>query len=123
MAASTTIAIPCSIRVLWMDRCAGFAGGSWSFMHYASGRNVRCFDYREELYRVTTLLTWTVARALPPAERDVIVDSGGRQIDHHHACLRVALEVRCVLERGGDDSCRQSEFGVVGERERLVVVP
>src|SRR5262249_10871830 len=74
-----------------------------------------------ELPRIAALLAWSVARALAAAERHVIVDAGGGQVDHHHAGLRVALEVRRVRERSGADAGGKSEGRVVGERERLLV--
>ena len=51
---------------------------------------------------------------LAAAERHVEVDAGGRQVDHHHAGFRIALEMRRVLEAGRGDAGRQAERRVVG---------
>src|SRR5262249_53284778 len=57
-----------------------------------------------ELGGVAPLLARPVARAFAAPERHVIVDAGGRQIDHHHAGLGIALEVAGVFETGGADA-------------------
>src|SRR5438270_709159 len=44
------------------------------------------------------------------------------QVAQHQSSLRVTLEMRCVLERSRDDAGGQPELGVVGERERFVVI-
>ena len=75
-----------------------------------------------ELLGVGALLARAVARALPAAERHVVVDARRRQVDHHHAGLAVALEVRRVFQARRADAGRQAELGVVGDRQRLVVV-
>ena len=50
----------------------------------------------------------------------MIVNAGGRQIDHHHAGFRIALEMRRIFERGGNDAGRQAKFGVVGRGQRAI---
>ena len=52
----------------------------------------------------------------------MVIDARGRQVDHHHACLGVALEVIGVFQRGGADACRQTELGVVGHGQCFVIV-
>src|SRR3546814_3228882 len=52
----------------------------------------------------------------------MIVDSGGRQVDHDHPGADVAAEMARVLERGRDDPRRQAEIALVGERERRFII-
>src|SRR5438105_15809881 len=68
------------------------------------------------------MLTRTVAGAFAAAERHVVVDPRSRQIDHDHARLAFALEVRGMLERCSHDAGRESEIGIVGHCERFAVV-
>src|SRR5882757_7724215 len=88
----------------------------------SAGIGIGSLHRRIEFARIGALLAGAVARALPAAERYVIVDAGGRQIDHHHAGLAVALVVRGVFQAGGADAGGETELGVVGDRQRLVVV-
>ncbi|NRP23209.1 hypothetical protein LPJGGPFB_06479 [Ensifer adhaerens] len=60
--------------------------------------------------------------ALAAAEGHVEIDAGGRQVDHHHAGLGIALEMRRVFQAGGGDARRQAERRVVGNGKRLVIV-
>src|SRR6478735_3862546 len=53
----------------------------------ASRQRVARFHRRVELGGIAALLARPVARALPPAERHVVVDARRRQVDHHHARL------------------------------------
>src|ERR1051325_2451285 len=78
------------------------AHGDGSMWH-TSRRYIRRLYGGEKLCRVTALLARPVARALTPAEWNVIIDAGGWQVHHYHSGLRVTLEVRCVLERGRCD--------------------
>src|SRR3569832_1802114 len=87
-----------------------------------SGLRVRGLDGRVELRGVAALLARAVARTLAAAERHVVVHARRRQVDHHYAGLRIPLEVRRVFQRRRRDAGRQAELGVVGERQRLVVV-
>src|SRR3954469_21835415 len=97
---------------------------SWSIWSspWLAGIGIGGLHRRIELACIGALLAGAVARALPAAERHVIVDAGGRQIDHHHAGLAVALVVRGVFQAGGADAGGEAELGVVGDRQRLVVV-
>src|SRR5262245_19616857 len=79
-------------------------------------------DRGVELDGIAPLLARTVARAFAAAERYVVIDPGGRQVHHHHAGLGVALEMARVFEAGRADARRQSEIGVVGDRDRLLVI-
>src|SRR4051794_11685563 len=65
-------------------------------------------DRGVEFRGVAALLARAVARTLAAAERHVEVDAGGRQIDHHHACLGIALEVRRVFQAGRADAGGQA---------------
>ena len=85
-------------------------------------QRIRRLDDRVELARVRALLARTVARLLSPAERDVVVEAGGRQVHHHQPARRVPLEVTRVLERRRDDARRETVRRVVGRRERRLVV-
>src|SRR5690606_20299099 len=75
-----------------------------------------------ELLGIAPLLARSVGRAFAATERHVVIDARGRQVDHHHACLGVALEVIGVFQRGGADACRQTELGVVGHGQCFVIV-
>src|SRR5690606_34194976 len=86
-----------------------------------SRRRVGDLHLGEELIGVLALLLGAVARALGAAEGHVEIDARRRHVDHHHAGLGIALEMRGMLERGGDDTGRQAELGVVGGRQRLLV--
>ena len=97
-------------------RCQG-----WTAFGALGGHVCRLHD-RIELACVRPLLARPVARFLPPAERHVIVEPGGRQIHHHEPARRVSLEVARVFERRRHDPGRESERRVVGDRERFVVV-
>src|SRR5690606_15124398 len=66
-----------------------------------SGRGIGGLDRGVGLHRIAPLLARTVAGGLAAAERHVRIHARGRQVDHHHARLRVPLEMRGVLERGG----------------------
>src|SRR4030095_12108844 len=70
----------------------------------SSGIHVRGLHRGVELHRVAALLARPVARAFAAAEGHVVVDARGRQVHHHHAGGRIALEVLGVLERGGGDT-------------------
>src|SRR5437870_5736748 len=87
-----------------------------------SRKRIRRFNDGEKLARVAPLLARAVTRSFAPTEGNVIVDTRGRQVDHHHPRLASPLEVRRVLERRGHDTGRQSEFGIVGHRQRLVII-
>src|SRR5579871_1733479 len=76
----------------------------------------------EELRGVTALLARAVARSLPAAEGHVVVDARGRKVDHHHAGLGIALEVRGVFEARRADARGQAERRIVGDGEGLVIV-
>jgi hypothetical protein len=60
-------------------------------------------------------------RAFAAAKRNMIVDAGGRQIDHHHSGFGIALEVARVFEARGAVP-EVSPFGIVRELERLIIV-
>src|SRR5882757_4983794 len=62
--------------------------------------HVRRLDDGEELAGQLALLARAEAGVLAAAERHVVVDAGGRQVDHAHASLDVALEVAGMLQRG-----------------------
>src|SRR5690606_8124935 len=64
-----------------------------------SGRGISRLDGGVELSRVAPLLARPIAGALAAAERHMVVDPRGRAVDHHHASLRVALELGGVLQR------------------------
>src|SRR5690606_19538065 len=83
------------------------------------GSGVGGFDGGIELGGVTTLLARAVAGTLAAAERHMVVDAGRGAVDHYHARLRVALELRGVLQRRGAYARRQAEFGVVGQFQRM----
>jgi len=85
-----------------------------------SRRGVGGLDRGVEFDRVAALLARAVARAFAPAERHMVVDPGGRQVDHHETRLRVALEIARVLQRSGADAPGQAERAVVGDRKRLL---
>src|SRR5690606_17583935 len=87
-----------------------------------SGRRISRLDRGVELHRVAALLARAVAGGLASTEGHVRIHARGRQVDHHHARLRMTLEVRGVLERGGADARAQPELGVVGHRQRLFVI-
>src|SRR6185437_3192759 len=89
----------------------------------ASGERVRRLHRRIELRRVAALLARPVARALAPAERRVIIHTRSRQVDHHHASLRVALEMRRVLEARRADAGAKAERRIVRDRQRRFIVP
>src|SRR3546814_15043144 len=79
-----------------------------------SGLGVGGLHHGVELGGIATLLARAVARPLPASERDVVVDARGRQVDHHHPGLGIALEVAGVLQRAGAD-----EIGRASCRERV----
>src|SRR5690242_11179427 len=54
-------------------------------------RGVGGLDGRIELHRIATLLARPVTGTLATAERHMRIDAGGRQVDHHHARLRMPL--------------------------------
>src|SRR3546814_18303883 len=62
------------------------------------------------------LFARAIARPARAAEGDMIVDSGGRQVDHDHPGADVAAEMARVLERGRSDPRRQAEITLVGEQ-------
>src|SRR6185369_5888565 len=82
-----------------------------------SRQRIGGLDHGKEFPGVASLLARTVARAFAAAEWDVVVDPGGRQVDHHHAGLAAALEMRGVLQRCGHDAGGKTEVGVVGYRK------
>src|SRR5712671_313946 len=86
-----------------------------------SGIDVGSLHDRIELHGVAPLLARAVARAFAAAERHVVIDPRGRQVDHHHPRGGIALEVLGVLERGRGDARGKPERRVVRHRERLLV--
>ena len=89
--------------------------------HQALARvSIGGFHRGVELACIGALFARAVARAFASAERHVIVDTCGRQIDHHHARLAVALEMRGILEAGGADAGGKAEVGVVGDRQGML---
>ena len=63
-----------------------------------SARHVGGLHRGVELDRVAALLARTEAGSLPAAEGHVVVHAGGRHVHHHHAGLRMPLEVLHVLQ-------------------------
>src|SRR5882672_643817 len=74
-----------------------------------------------ELDRGEPLLARAVARAARAAERHVMVDARGRQIDHHHARAHVPAEVPRYFERRRNDTGGQAERAAVRDLERVLV--
>src|SRR5690606_20641703 len=89
---------------------------------WPSGRCIGGLDRGVELHRVAPLLARSVTGSLPSPEGYVRIDPGGREVDHHHARLGVPLEMGGVPERGGADARAQSELGVVGQGQGVLVV-
>ena len=52
----------------------------------------------------------------------MIIDACGRQVDHHHAGFGIALEMGGIFEARGADARRQTEFGVIGQSQRFLVI-
>src|SRR5271166_4690578 len=71
---------------------------------------------RIELRGVASLLPRTQVRAFAPAKRGVVIDAGRRQVDHDHAGLGVALEMRRALEARRANAGAEAKLGVVGDR-------
>src|SRR5271154_1917520 len=69
----------------------------------ASCQRVSRFYCGVEFHRIAPLLARSEVRAFAAAKRRVIIDPGRRQVDHRHADLGIALEVRRVLEARGAD--------------------
>src|SRR5215475_12834338 len=80
-----------------------------------SHAQIRRLYNRVKLFRVPALLARTVARRLCAAERDVIVEPRGRQVDHDKARLRICLEVSRILARRCADSGRQTILRVISD--------
>jgi hypothetical protein len=87
----------CDIVAIVELDVAGLPPGADRLVHAHSLRLARVgiggLHRRIEFAGIRTLFARAVARAFAAAEGNVIVDAGGRQIDHHHAGLAVALEV------------------------------
>src|SRR3546814_19993172 len=60
------------------------------------------------------LFARAIARPARAAEGDMIVDSGGRQVDHDHPGADVAAEMARGLERGRDDRSEERRVGKEG---------
>src|SRR5690606_36664711 len=76
----------------------------------------------EEVSGGEALFARAIAGLLRAAEGHVIVDAGGRQVDHGHARLGAALEVAGVFQRLSDDARRQAELGAIGDGQGFFVV-
>src|SRR5438270_10166401 len=70
---------------------------------------------------MATLLARAIARRLSPAEWYMIVESGGRQVDHDQSRLRIALKIASIFQRGRADTRRQAELRIVRDRQRLII--
>src|ERR1700722_17211678 len=79
----------------------------------ASSHRIGRLHRRIELRRIASLFAWPEVRSLTAAERRGIVEARLRQVDHRHARLGIALEMRGVLEACGADAGAQTEIGVV----------
>src|SRR5579875_3769977 len=98
-------------------------GAVWTGFSKSSVSDINGLDLGVELDRGEALLARAVARFADAAERHMIVDPRGRQVDHHHPGADVAAEMPGMLERAGDDACGQAELAAIGELQRLLVVP
>ncbi|TWA49151.1 hypothetical protein FB005_101545 [Sinorhizobium medicae] len=90
---------------------------------FCSSQRVGGFDIGVEFSGVFALLARTVGGSLAAAERHVEVDTRRGQVEHHHAGLGIALEVRRVFQAGGGDTRRQTEGRVIGDGQRFIVIP
>src|SRR5271157_3955730 len=88
----------------------------------ALGQRVSRLHRCIELRRVAPLLARAQARGFAPAKGGVVIDARRRQVDHDHAGFGVALEMRRALEASRADAGAEAELGVVGDRERVVVI-
>src|SRR5690606_22490454 len=107
---------------LYLQGYAKKAAKAAFFVPAALGGGVRRLDDGEEFLRVAALLARAVAGPLAASERHVVVDPGRGYVDHDHAGLDGAFEVGGMLERGGADARAQAEFGVVGQRQGVLVI-
>jgi hypothetical protein len=81
-------------------------------------------DFSTMLARPPFLLPGVVLalRSASLAEGHVKVDARSRQVDHHHTRLAVALEMRGVFEARRANARGKTEFRVIGERQRLIII-
>src|SRR3954447_24595116 len=84
--------------------------------------DVDCLDLRVELDCGESLLSSAVTGLAASAEWDMVIDSCGRQVDHHHPRPNVAAEMPRMLQRVGDDARRKPELPAVGDLQRFLVI-
>src|SRR5690606_32176977 len=80
----------------------------------SSSQRIGRLDRGVELGGVAALLARTVARTLAPAKRHMEIDACRRQVDHHHARFRIALEVGRIFQARRADARRQAEIRIIG---------
>ena len=87
-----------------------------------SGPDVRRAGSGEEIDGSVALFAGSMAgRRLVSAERRVEFSAGGRRVDLDHTCLELVQGPVDSLQVVGEDGSRQTELGVVGHGERLVL--
>jgi hypothetical protein len=93
-----------------------FIGLRFSRVRLVEIERICGLDGRVKLRRVTSLLARTIALSFATAERHVITDPGGRQIDHHHPGFGIALEMARMFQARRANARREPErrrFGCV----------